>query len=682
MTSFFSFRLFKESLRRLRTVGTTAFLLTFFGSVLSPASLLADTLFFDLDSKSVQIIEAPIFALPLMVLLLLSPLFVFTTLSFLNRRSHSDFYHALPYTRLSLFVHFMLGTVAWQGAIIAVSMGVRAILYAVNPYTLFSFSAVLLGIAVYSVAILLYTGLAALACSASGNLLAALFSFSTLALFMPAVGHAIKQLIATVFPIIDTSGGLLASLGWQTFWPLPLFLSALGGANPFTRVPMILLSAVMACVSFVLAGWIFCRRRSENAGFSTGEPVFNYAVGNAFALVVGVGILFRQSMEWLGVLVMLGAYLVYQLITLRRRSKFLRALKWCFIAPAVALLILLSVYGWRSHFLRHIPTGEQISSVVLTGEENSYVDWLEWGEIHTYEQLMLAETRIEDPEVLALVAEALSDNARLMKDGKLFEYGIIEEDYYPFPLRLTVRQRGSTPKYYSLYFTQDAYLLLQEALAEDSDYMDAYAKLPADSELVGVLSSFTDQDLKKDVWKVFCEEYATLTPAQQKQVKDLSVPDACRLLVKGSVGGESFESQYSVPPFMPRTLAALISKVNSETVRLLDGELYRSDDALRQILADPHASTYSDLSITVNSIGSVYLYYYTDRNEANWQSLVDSLRVSMAEQVSPTDDPSVQVVFLTVRAMRYEQEQLHSVTFSVVLTVSADGAQELLGLYK
>lgn len=124
--SWFSFRLYQEGLRQLRLIGIMGMVILGLEAILIPVgrvvSLRQMEHYAEGGRVSKELLNFPEMH-PLLVLCfcVLAPLMVLYLFHFLNKRNASDFYHAIPETRLCLFISFFAAVVTWILAIIVVT---------------------------------------------------------------------------------------------------------------------------------------------------------------------------------------------------------------------------------------------------------------------------------------------------------------------------------------------------------------------------------------------------------------------------------------------------------------------------------------------------------------------------------------------------------------------------------
>ena len=130
----FNGRLYLEGLKKLRIIGLAMAILCIAICVIVPVSVWTDTARYDnydyvsVDPVTGVIIESsqgdeyvrPIkdmddatLAIPALVASYLTPLFIFFMFSYLNKRTESDFYHAIPFTRPCVYLGFTAAALSW-----------------------------------------------------------------------------------------------------------------------------------------------------------------------------------------------------------------------------------------------------------------------------------------------------------------------------------------------------------------------------------------------------------------------------------------------------------------------------------------------------------------------------------------------------------------------------------------
>ena len=160
--------MYVESLRQLRMIGWMAFLIFALESILVPVYRLD-------NSAANELIRASALEMhPLMTALFLSaaPLMMLYLFSFLNRRSGSDYYHAVPVARTAMFVSMTAAVLTWCLFLI-VSGYAMAVLFRLCFGYRFTAYLNLLEVLVYmgglAVKCVWMIGLAAIAVSVSGT---------------------------------------------------------------------------------------------------------------------------------------------------------------------------------------------------------------------------------------------------------------------------------------------------------------------------------------------------------------------------------------------------------------------------------------------------------------------------------------------------------------------------------
>ena len=242
MSKFFFKRLYTEGLARVRTPGIVAAVLTLVFSVITPLNQLLDELINKPAAGiAVKVMNATDLMNPLLVLLFAIPFFALTSFGFLNKRHSSDFYHALPYTRVSIFLSFLSGILTWICGIAFASMSLRALFYALHPQIVVDFGSVMLGTFSYVVGAAVLLGYLVLALSLTGT------RFSNVAVFfiLFALPHYFMgiflELLGSLVPMIDVSSHPYAWLSGEYSLVRIVFSNFISVNSRFLNIWMILL---------------------------------------------------------------------------------------------------------------------------------------------------------------------------------------------------------------------------------------------------------------------------------------------------------------------------------------------------------------------------------------------------------------------------------------------------------
>ena len=123
---FFDVGLYLDGLRQLRIIGVMMFVILELEAILMPLGQYINILQRqgngDLFYAGIGVVNfSGMHPLLLLSFTVFAPVMVLYLFSFLNKRSSSDFYHALPNTRVSLFFSFFAAVITWVTAACVIS---------------------------------------------------------------------------------------------------------------------------------------------------------------------------------------------------------------------------------------------------------------------------------------------------------------------------------------------------------------------------------------------------------------------------------------------------------------------------------------------------------------------------------------------------------------------------------
>ena len=207
--------------------------------------------------------------------------FTFIGFSWLNKRSYSDFYHALPVSRTAIYFSTVAAILTVMFATIIATGILNALLYLVFglPFNYLLYACVIVNALIASITIV---GAVSIACAFSGTRFVNLIA-SVVILFMPRImltifgalvgvcGDSVLD-VKSICWLFDPSYNIAGtSLYGQV-------LSLLGLSISYTNVVAMLYNLIYAAL-LVFIGWrVFLKRRSEDAGMTTTNKLFQGAV--------------------------------------------------------------------------------------------------------------------------------------------------------------------------------------------------------------------------------------------------------------------------------------------------------------------------------------------------------------------------------------------------------------------
>lgn len=689
MSKFFSKRLYTEGLARVRTPGIVAAVLTLVFSVITPLNQLLDELINKPAAGiAVKVMNATDLMNPLLVLLFAIPFFALTSFGFLNKRHSSDFYHALPYTRVSIFLSFLSGILTWICGIAFVSMSLRALFYALHPQIVVDFGSVMLGTFSYVVGAAVLLGYLVLALSLTGT------RFSNVAVFfilfaLPRYFMGIfLELLGSLVPMIDVSSHPYAWLSGEYSLVRIVFSNFISVNARFLNIWIILLHLFYALGLFALGAWVFHKRKSETAGNPATcrllQHIWRLAAATPFALLAVSTTVetLSEEMESPAVAIIAGlfflflsalTYIFYELLSTGKLKRFGKMMQWfLFLLLPMALLVAM-VFGVKAIVLHRDIALEDIESV-------TFVSGYGYGYDQPWEELQTANLAITDASIIEIVhrnyEETLSVSVKGEYKQALRQMG--EDDRI---VNLKITSKNGKTRTYNLFFTAEEYEYVGRRKMEIAEYREAYLSLPTAKNVnYFLINGVYCQDTS--VYAAFASAYENLSDAEKTVLKDNYAGNAAfELYVQGSYdsAGREFYARYAVPADM-ETLIFALRKGVSELSWEGESKAFSTNAQAAKYLAETildgvEEEDYFYIEITLVSSEKIReIFYHSDDYLEKESPTLQSISREVLSDVGDMSSPHYIVVcFGADIDGNYE-------SFITTLSISEELAAQLLAL--
>ena len=379
----FNVRLFWEAMRQQKLIGWMAFIVLILEAVLIPLQQVVE------GNTHTLITEQAIAIHPLMVLLYMgvAPLMTLSAFGFLNKRSSSDFYHAIPDTRVSLFLSTFAAILAWC-AFLIVSGFAAAILFRLCFGYMFMAYMDFLAIGQYMLMLIVGCFFTAALTAGAMCLTGTWFTNILVALMVLLVPRSLATIVSSslnnMLPYVGQSG-LHSLLDWSYNIPLGTISYVFSGTSAmFGSMASILYTFILGLLYAAAALLLFMHRRSETAGKSA--P--NRALQCAFRLVLPALISIPVTMQLFAestcnsyyynhifsnftclvfYIIAIVAYLLYELVTTRKWRNVLHSLPGLGILLVINLLVVATSYGYYRQQSSFRPADGDVVSVEYVG---------------------------------------------------------------------------------------------------------------------------------------------------------------------------------------------------------------------------------------------------------------------------------------------------------------------------
>ncbi len=421
---------------------------------------------------------------PLMMLpIFVAPIMTLIVFSGFNKRKYADFYHALPYTRICIFISYTASILTWIFSILilagAVSLLMHLIFPAVYVISFAGFADILLSMAVIT---LMTVSAVLLGCSFTGTLLANITA-SGLILFLPRfIIVLLVNTITTKLPfVVEEYFMAILSTRYNILINYLTATVRLGSGAVYhlqNNLAGDLYSLLVALVMGTIAAILFVRRKSESAAKSA--PRRSIQAGIRIALTLTVSFIAtcmlltgRENLSLTIVLYILAVlvYFIYELLSTRSWKNLLK------IVPALGIVVLLNlafvgtVSAVTAFSASFRPQADEITSVRLITDNYliQYEDTWTWNTVGNYCEQQVQNINIDDPEILSLVASILDENM------EKFDRGV---PYYESANRIVAIKTGAVTRYRRIFFSRKTMNTLLDQLSQLPEYREKYLSIP------------------------------------------------------------------------------------------------------------------------------------------------------------------------------------------------------------
>ncbi len=519
--SWFSFRLYQEGLRQLRLIGIMGMVILGLEAILIPVGRIVSIRQMERYAEGSRIAKELLNFTdmhPLLVLCfcVLAPLMVLYLFHFLNKRNASDFYHAIPETRLCLFISFFAAVVTWILAIIVVTSFISVAIFLCFPvyFSVNLTSVLVMCLNVFAGSLLVAASVAIAMCvtgTVFTNVIVAL-----MIIFIPRL--LILMLVNSVtanLPLVSSTD-FIPLLDIQYNVPVGTVLFMMGGSGALTQWQSGVYTLVLALVYSVCAALLFRVRRSEAAGQSAPNRVLQAVYRLVLSMVVcsiACYSIFEDSIsrsqnagyhrsfyEYLVLYVIaLVVFFLYELITTRKWSNLARSL------PSLLVLVLLNVA------LIGGMTGLYRSALSFSPEANdiSAIRILSSGRNGSYFAARTEHIDITDENARTVIARQLKTAVKICGRSRSDYYQYVDQNTV---MRVAIRSRGVT-HVRNIPMRDEDMETLAKPLADIEEYRRIYQQLPRlgqNSTTVSIGRTTLSDSSLRELYNTLCDEVASM----------------------------------------------------------------------------------------------------------------------------------------------------------------------------
>ncbi|MBQ7337560.1 MAG: hypothetical protein IJW40_03790 [Clostridia bacterium] len=577
-----------------------------------------------------------------MLLLAFAPLLAFLMFSYLNDRGKSDFYHAIPQTRLCVYFSFTASIVAWLSAVLLVSTSLNLLLWQLAIYHTVAIGEALALMLCILLGALLTMSIAILAMTLTGTTVSNLFVAVLIFLVARIVFWECFEALYDIIPVYDLDRSWTRLLTFDNYYPIALFLAVVAGSSSSEQVvfdgAIIAYTVVLTVVLLALGAVCYHIRRSEMANQSAPnkylQHVYRCAVTIPLLLFVVIDAMLNGldvDHIWVAVIALI-LYLLYELTTTKKLRNLPRTLPVFGILIAVCMVLYGGLYAMHAVISVDVPAKESVKSVAISPIQLRLDD----------DRFDMDDLAIADEEAIDIVIDALAFSAPMTRQeyydhistlehnmtnkdiidydtpDDYLSYGGINVSYTPTSYKsvdVQINLKLGRTLHRTVWMEESAYERLRTIYYATETYRDAYLSMPEESELYSLSVSTMNDYLQlketeiKPFYTMLCNEYYALTVDEKMQVKDFSYNSNDSALPRVHLYGYYSANTDLVlsPEFFPRTVAYIV-ELEKEVNH---GGSKKAAEYLSEILANILALENDDFYV-INSKGETKYYTYFD----------------------------------------------------------------------
>lgn len=596
MKNIFSYKLYLQGLRKIRTAGVAMAIVIIVLNAWIPINCITDGAN---HGRYVTSVDAGMFAPFGFLLMFFAPLLVYNMFSFLNERKGSDFFHSLPQKRICTYLSFMSAIMTWIASVLLVSSLVNTVLWALADGYVLKLKAVLLTLLGFMILAMVMAGFMMLSMTVTGTAISNCLVFLLFFLFIRACGLFFLYGFSEITDMFHVNNSLLRVFDWDFFLPLGLLNHIFGGEEEsLGNVWFYIYWLTVAIVLFAVAAWTYCRRRSESATKSAPNRFMQnlYRVGMTLPfLMMSAFLMIVETDFYLSLLCVFVAFLVwviFELMTTKKVKNVVRTLPLFLIPVVLAGSYAASLYLARGIFFATVPERDNIKYVQL--DRNSVM-------MGGLDSAILVTTKITDSDVIDKVYEAIEQT---VESADLSRYERQAKGYI-FNETLTLTLKSGRKVTYNLYSSHNLYTIL-----ESSDDVQNQSVFMYEGEVDRVSCHKLTSDESLIVWEALREDYRNMTEEQRETYQRLNkhqTVDIFSINIYASHRGQGFTQRYIIDAkYTPEAMAAFVKYANYNPV----GELSSARYKIRDLGAN--SIQYAYMSVQNYTYGESYLIQTQD----------------------------------------------------------------------
>lgn len=543
---FFSFKLYLDALKQLRIMGLI--MLIFVGFI----SFASCKLSHDVATVYILSIFSYIFVAPIMTLYL----FRFTT-----SRKASDLFHAIPYTRVCLYLSYVSAIFTWVFAILMTDfMGYlaanRNLKFINSKYILGLIACVLLVVAAINVA----QGL-------TGTLFTNI-AVTGVILFIPRlIIYYVVYYIYEICPFLNTKyivfpfGNNVNLLIKSLVNPDYFYMTASNLSIAYTFA--------LGIIYLVIAAVLFNRRKSETAECAASNRWLQGVIRSFITLMICLfplsGIIeyylldTRYGINIFSIIVIyiiaIFIYFIYELLSTRKVKNLIKAIPGILIVALCNVAVFLCIYGVTKNAVKFRPEADEIEYITISpafmGENMSLTGG-------TYVYKLAEDMKIKDEEIINMISKQFNAYMENSANGVKIWYVnfCVDGKVYHRQMRLGELQED----------------MLLDYFCENDEIINELMEFPDSDELVDIDLIASNNRYSKEDIKSLYESYITELNDKKDDLASIIKEEGNYMEFIGieyKSSGRNNYLNFKLTPSLPDTFNKYLNMLSKESEKYL-----------------------------------------------------------------------------------------------------------------
>lgn len=630
----------------------------------------------------------------LVVVFLFAPILALTIWAFQNKRNSSDFYGALPYTKLCIFTSKTVAIVSWIVFMTLLSYILRVSLYLIyRDCFIVSFDVMTQMYVAILICSLYVIAAICLAASITGNMISTI-CVTGMVVYLPRFITTLLNYMAYVhgdeYMMMEYGAGILNNSRNMVFGVTlgNMFGTSVKFRTIFLSPVNNIYTFVLALIFFVCAACFYRHRPSEIAGKSAYGKVMPMLIRTLIVFVISVmatsmAMSMTDAGEIVEIIIILFfiaavTVIIFEVISNRRG----RIIRNC-IPAIISGYILAVIFGFVGDAY-----GKMEASYVPDAKDVSVVSFCE---AYTYDDEyysnMTSELNIRNEDIITLFTDAFTrtknncdNDIRNRFNGERYLLKVKFKEAFISRYRYVVLNKSEQEK-------------LSEYLMKDEAYLKAYLDVP-NSDKAKLSCEFSiDDDVLKEAYDVLIEESKEMKFSDW-YVNQNEIEPQFEINSVFAKSGTNYFAGMNITELTPKAFKTLVQKNNENVSENYKNELkvmeeyFRTASENKKMTYNQSDEEYLNISLNFTYPGGKYYTnvedyitspYSQDSDSENMRQLfglvADELKKGKLDNEVDPDK-----VFLTIEYYKSEMNTIEDKKFIVIIQIDGYDSLSDLGI--